>query len=228
MHAGRLGEILERHFREPQEIEFTVEEGTLYLLQTRGAKLSPQAAMRCAIAMVEEGLIDRQAALSRVPADITDEFIVPQIGAGADAPLARGLAASAGVASGPVVFDADQAVLSARSGVPAILLRTTTDPRDVSGMAASAGIVTSRGGLTSHAAVVARSIRKPCITAAMKLEIDESAGSCRIAGRLISAGDVLTIDGRTGFIYAGPQPVVHPTPEGDVATIVDWRREGTA
>ncbi len=216
---------LESHFRSVQEIEFTVECDRLFVLQTRSAKLQPLALAKAVVDMAGEGIISREEAVSLSPPAILREHLIDRIAAGADRPLAKGLAASPGAVSGQTVFTSDAAVALKEQGGTPILVRPTTDPKDVHGMAASVGILTSRGGLTSHAAVVARSMGKPCITAALSVAIDLDRNICEVMGSVIKAGDTITIDGTTGYIYAGAQPIEHPEPDGDVATLLEWARE---
>ncbi|MGI9354406.1 MAG: pyruvate, phosphate dikinase [Rhizobiaceae bacterium] len=219
------GETLETHFGDMQEIEFTVESGRLYLLQTRTAKRNPKAALRVAVEMARDEMISKAAAVSRC----TEEMLAPMLVVKADPSgvqlFAKGLPASPGAVSGEIAFTSDTAIKAAEAGRSAILVRPETDPRDVHGMNAACGILTSRGGMTSHAAVVARGMGKPCITAAMGLKIDTDAGICSSAGQTLQAGDTITIDGGTGMAYPGELPVVKPKPDGDLATLLEWKTE---
>ncbi len=219
------GETLEAHFGDMQEIEFTVESDTLYLLQTRTAKRNPKAALRIAVEMANEGVVTRQDAVKRC----SEEMLAPMLVARADTqgakPFAKGLPASPGAVSGEIAFTSGKAIEIADAGGAAILVRPETDPRDVHGMHAAAGILTSRGGMTSHAAVVARGMGKPCITAAMGLKIDVEGNTCSAAGQILDSGDVITIDGGTGMAYVGELPVMKPEPDGDLATLLKWKTE---
>jgi pyruvate,orthophosphate dikinase len=223
-----LGEELEKEFAKPQEIEFTVEADRLWLLQTRAMNLLPAAGARVAVDMVEKGLINRSEALARCSLEDITALVNSRVAPGSDRPIARGLAASAGAVSGTVVFTSEQAVAAKDKGGMPILLRPTTDPKDVHGMAASAGILTSRGGQTSHAAVVARSMNRPCIVGATSLAIDLTQQSCTILDQTIRAGDVLTIDGKSGFIYLGEQPLEQPAPSSEIATLLDWHAKASS
>jgi pyruvate, orthophosphate dikinase len=200
---------LERHFRDMQDVEFTIQHGTLYMLQTRGGKRTGPAAIRIAVEMVEEGLIDEREALERVQPSQLAQMLAPEFDveqkkqAVADGNLlARGLPAGPGAASGKIALTADRAAEMAAAG-PVLLVRAETSPEDIVGMHASAGILTSRGGMTSHAAVVARGLGKPCIVGAGALEVDEHAGEVRVGDRVFREGDELSIDGSTGEVIAG-------------------------
>ncbi|MEP0943642.1 MAG: pyruvate, phosphate dikinase [Rhizobiaceae bacterium] len=221
-----FGGHLEKHFRDMQEIEFTVESGELYLLQTRSGKRTPKAGLKIAIAMVDEGLISKGEAVQSCDMTALEAMLVSRV----DAPpgtafVAKGLPASPGVATGAIVFSSDEAVAQREQGRDTILLRSETDPRDVHGMHAAAGILTTRGGMTSHAAVVARGMAKPCITAAMMLKIDLASQTCSASGLELKAGDIITIDGSAGTVYIGEQPVKTPQPDGDLATILAWQQD---
>lgn len=218
------GDTLERHFRDVQEIEFTVESGRLHLLQTRAAKRNGRAALRIAVDLANEGIIDRAEAVSRCG----DELLKPMLVARAQPPegtrpLAKGLPASPGAVSGAIAFSSDAAQEQAAAGRTTILVRPETDPRDVHGMDAASGILTARGGMTSHAAVVARGMGKPCITAAMTMKIDLDARTCTSLGTTLNEGDIVTIDGTTGLVFVGEVPTALPEPEGDLATLLEWR-----
>jgi pyruvate, orthophosphate dikinase len=209
----RLRHVLERHFRDLQDFEFTVEEGTVYLLQTRNGKRTAQAALRISMEMVEEGLIDATTALLRNPPDQLDHLLAPVFEPGAldqARVLARGLPAGPGAASGGIVFHAHQAVAAAERGESVILVRTETSPDDLRGMIAARGIVTARGGVSSHAALVARQLGRVCVTGASALEVDEEAGRLRIGSETFHAGDPLSVDGTGGRILEGNLPT-HPS-----------------
>jgi pyruvate,orthophosphate dikinase len=214
---------LEGHFRDMQDIEFTVQEGTLYLLQTRTGKRTAQAAVRSAVEMVQEGLIDKRQAVLRVDPEQIDQLLHPMIDPHASVKvLARGLPASPGAASGQVVFTAAEAVRRKDSGVPVLLVRNETSPEDIRGMHAAQGIVTARGGMTSHAAVVARGMGKSCVVGCQELLINEGAGYCRIGDQVIQAGEFLTIDGSTGRVMLGQAPLVEADLGGDFAQLMEW------
>ena len=214
---------LERHFRDMQDIEFTVQEGMLYLLQTRSAKRTAPAAVRAAVEMVAEGLIDQREAVLRVEPEQIDQLLHPMIDPQAEVKvLGRGLPASPGAASGRVVFTAEEAVRRQESGVRVLLVRNETSPEDIRGMHAAQGIVTARGGMTSHAAVVARGMGKSCVVGCRDLVINESSGYCRIGDQVIQANEFLTIDGSTGEVILGQAPLVEADLGGDFAQLMEW------
>ncbi len=214
---------LERHYRDMQDIEFTVQRGTLWLLQTRAGKRSAGAALRIAVEMAREGLVSEAEALTRVDPSALEQLLHPTLDPSAPRRvLARGLPASPGAACGTVVFDADEAEDRAARGEAVILLRTETSPEDIHGMHAARGIVTSRGGMTSHAAVVARGMGRPCITGAGALRIDEGARLCRVGDAAIAAGDTVTIDGTSGELLDGAVPTVEPALSDDFTTLMGW------
>ncbi len=214
---------LERHYRDMQDIEFTVEDGTLYLLQTRGAKRTAAAALKAAVSMTEEGLITRDEAVARIDAASLDQLLHPMIDPHAKLDVAaKGLNASPGAASGGVVFDADTAEARGRDGDPVILVRWETTPDDIHGMIAAQGILTVHGGMTSHAAVVARGMGKPCVAGAEGVSIDQAAKTATIGGRTLGEGDVITLDGGTGRVYLGPVELVPPQINEDFETVLTW------
>jgi pyruvate,orthophosphate dikinase len=214
---------LERHFGDMQDIEFTVQEGTLYLLQTRGAKRTAPAAVRVAVEMVGEGLIDTREAVLRVEPEQIDQLLHPMIDPQAELTvLARGLPASPGAASGRVVFTAAEAVRRRAGGERVLLVRNETSPEDIRGMHAAQGIITARGGMTSHAAVVARGMGKSCVVGCRTLVINESSGYCRMGEQVIQAGEFLTIDGSTGAVILGQAPLVEADLGGDFAQLMEW------
>jgi pyruvate,orthophosphate dikinase len=216
-------ERLEHHFHDMQDIEFTVQEGTLYLLQTRTGKRTAQAAVRTAVEMVQEGLIDQRQAVLRVDPAQIDQLLHPMIDPQAAVTvLARGLPASPGAASGRVVFTAAEAVRRRESGVRVLLVRNETSPEDIRGMHAAQGILTARGGMTSHAAVVARGMGKSCVVGCRELLINESEGHCRIGEQVIQTGDFLTIDGATGAVMLGQAPLIEADLGGDFAQLMEW------
>ncbi len=214
---------LERHYRDMQDIEFTVEDGTLYLLQTRGAKRTAAAALKAAVSMTEEGLITRDEAVARIDAASLDQLLHPMIDPHAKLDVAaKGLNASPGAASGGIVFDADTAEARGRDGDPVILVRWETTPDDIHGMIAAQGILTVHGGMTSHAAVVARGMGKPCVAGAEGVSIDQAAKTATIGGRTLGEGDVITLDGGTGRVYLGPVELVPPQINEDFETVLTW------
>nr|MDP2481803.1 pyruvate, phosphate dikinase [Candidatus Palauibacterales bacterium] len=219
-------ERLEKHYREMQDLEFTVEQGTLYLLQTRTGKRTARAAVRIAVDMANEGLITRQEAVLRVEPERLEQVLHPMVDPSADyTPLAEGNPASPGAASGRVVLSAKEAVERAREDDPVILLRTETSPDDFEGMVAAVAIVTSRGGKSSHAAVVARGMGKCCVVGTKELEIDEEAGEIRARGRTVRRGEWITVDGASGEIIEGRIPTVKPEPGADFHELMGWADE---
>jgi pyruvate,orthophosphate dikinase len=216
-------ERLERHYRDMQDVEFTVEQGRLYMLQTRNGKRTAKAALKMAVDMAAEGLISRQEAVMRVDPSSLDQLLHPTIDP--DSPrdvVATGLPASPGAATGVVVFDADEAQRRGGAGEAVILVREETSPEDIHGMHAARGIVTARGGMTSHAAVVARGMGRPCVSGAGDIRIDEKAGVFLARGRTIRAGDVVTVDGSRGDVLAGAVQMIEPELTGDFATLMGW------
>jgi pyruvate, orthophosphate dikinase len=214
---------LEEHYRDVQDIEFTVEDQRLYLLQTRSAKRTAAAAVRAAVAMVEEDLISKEEAVARVDAAQLDQLLHPMLDPKADFEVvAKGLNASPGAASGKVVFDADTAEERGKAGESVILVRWETTPDDIHGLIQAAGILTAHGGMTSHAAVVARGMGKPCVAGVEELTVDARAKTARLAGHDLSEGDVITIDGGTGRIALGEVPLVPPQINEDFETILGW------
>ena len=211
---------LEEHYNDMQDVEFTVEDGTLFLLQTRAAKRTAAAGLKAAADMVEEGLITREQAVARIDPAQLDQLLHPMIDPNATLEVAaKGLNASPGAASGGIVFDADTAVERAKEG-PVILVRYETTPEDIHGMIAAQGILTVHGGMTSHAAVVARGMGKPCVAGCDGLSID--GGVARIGDHELAEGDVITIDGGTGRVFIGEIPLVPPALNDDLETILGW------
>ena len=220
-----IAQRLEQHYHDVQDIEFTVERGKLYMLQTRSAKRSAEAAVRIALDMVHEGLIDERTALSRVEAESLDQLFHARIDPKARVDIcAKGLNASPGAASGQIVFTADDAVAWKEAGKDTILVRVETTPDDVHGMIASRGVLTAKGGATSHAAVVARGMGKPCVAGCEALEIDRRNKILHIGDREFHEGDWLTIDGTTGNVIAGKLALIDaPTTLPDwLATFLSW------
>ena len=214
---------LEQHFREIQDIEFTVQKGNLYMLQTRNGKRTAAAALKIAVDMVEEGLITEEEALLRIEPQSLDQLLHPTLDPKAKRNIiAKGLPASPGAASGVVVFSADEAEIKSHAGIDVILCRQETSPEDIHGMHASNGILTSRGGMTSHAAVVARGMGKPCVAGAGDLYINQHDKTISKDGKEIKEGDIVTIDGSTGEIMLGSVPTIKPELSGDFAKIMEW------
>jgi pyruvate, orthophosphate dikinase len=214
---------LEEHYHDMQDIEFTVEDGRLYLLQTRGAKRTAAAALKAAVDMVDEGLISREDAVIRIDPGQLDQLLHPMIDPKAEFEVAAtGLNASPGAASGKVVFDADTAAESAENGEEVILVRWETTPDDIHGMIAAKGILTAHGGMTSHAAVVARGMGTPCVAGCEALSVDAKGKTASLHGRKIAEGDVITIDGGTGQVILGPVDLVPPRINVDFKTILGW------
>jgi pyruvate,orthophosphate dikinase len=214
---------LEHHFRDMQDVEFTIERGRLYVLQTRTGKRTAAAAVRIAVEMADEGLIDTEEAVLRVDPRQLDQLLHPRLDPSAQVvELAAGLPASPGAASGRVVFDPDDAVRMAGEGEPVILMRAETSPDDFSGMVAARGVVTARGGMTSHAAVVARGIGKACIVGASALRIDSRQGTCQADGRSLRRGDWITVDGTTGRILLGRVPTVESELSAEFRRLMAW------
>jgi pyruvate, orthophosphate dikinase len=214
---------LEEHYKDVQDIEFTVEEGRLYLLQTRSAKRTAAAALKAAVSMVEEGLIGREEAVARIDPAQLDQLLHPMIDPKAQVEVAaRGLNASPGAASGAIVLDADTAEERGRAGESIILVRWETTPDDIHGLIEAAGILTAHGGMTSHAAVVARGMGKPCVAGCEELTIDLDARAITLAGHRLVEGDTLTIDGGTGRVIVGEVDLVPPQINEDFETILSW------
>jgi len=211
---------LEEHYRDMQDVEFTVEDGALYMLQTRAAKRTAAAALKAAVDMVDEGLITREEAVARIDPAQLDQLLHPAIDPNARLEVAgKGLNASPGAASGGIVFDADTAVERAKDG-PVILVRWETTPDDIHGMIAAQGILTVHGGMTSHAAVVARGMGKPCVAGCEDLSLRD--GVARIGGHELHEGDVITLDGGTGRVFVGEVPLVAPRLNEDFETVLGW------
>ncbi|MEA3012234.1 MAG: pyruvate, orthophosphate dikinase [Sphingomonadales bacterium] len=220
---ARVFDLLERHYRDMQDIEFTVERGTLWMLQTRSGKRTGKAALRIAVDMAHEGLIGEEEAVLRIDPAALDQLLHPTLDSKADRKvIAKGLPASPGAAGGKAVFDADTAEKWAAAGEKVILVRTETSPEDIHGMHAAEGILTARGGMTSHAAVVARGMGRPCVSGAGMLAIDYKARRMRVGGHVIEEGEVITIDGASGEVMLGAVPTVQPELVGDFATLMAW------
>jgi len=216
-------DTLETHYRDMQDIEFTVERGKLWMLQTRNGKRTARAALKIAVDMAEEGLITRDEAVARVDPSALDQLLHPTLDPKAPRDvIAKGLPASPGAASGIVVFDSDTAEKRTEMGDAVILVRVETSPEDIHGMHAAKGILTARGGMTSHAAVVARGMGRPCVSGAGSLAIDGKARLFRVGGREVREGDVITIDGATGEVMLGEVATVEPELAGDFGTLMEW------
>ena len=218
-----VANTLERHYKDMQDLEFTVEDGHLYMLQTRSGKRTAAAALKIAVDMAREGLItENEAVLRLMPAQL-DQLLHPTISEDAARDvLVVGLPASPGAAVGKVVFDSDEAFQWAEKGEDVILVRIETSPEDIKGMHAARGIVTARGGMTSHAAVVARGMGRPCVCGAGGLQVDGKAGVFRVMGREVKKGDVITVDGATGQVMLGAVDMVQPDLSGDFGTLMAW------
>jgi pyruvate,orthophosphate dikinase len=219
-------EILEHHYKDMQDIEFTIQSGRLYLLQTRTGKRTGPAAIKIAVDMVKEGLIDRETAILRVDPTAIDQLLHPMIDPDAEVEvIAKGLPASPGAAVGRVVFEAKEAEEWAERGEKVLLVRPETSPEDIGGMHAAQGILTSRGGMTSHAAVVARGMGKPCVAGAGEILVDEGAGVFRVGDIVVKEGDYITINGSTGEVILGKAPLVEPQISGDFELLMEWADE---
>jgi pyruvate, orthophosphate dikinase len=217
---------LEEHYRDVQDIEFTVEDNALYLLQTRSAKRTAAAAVRAAVDMVDEGLITREDAVARIDPQQLDQLLHPMLDPTAEWEVAaKGLNASPGAASGKIVLDADTAERRGKAGEKVILVRWETTPDDIHGLIHAAGVLTAHGGMTSHAAVVARGMGKPCVAGCEALSIDIDARKITLQGQTLAEGDVLTIDGGTGAVIVGEVPLVPPQVNDDLETILGWGDE---
>jgi pyruvate, orthophosphate dikinase len=227
-----IAQRLEGHYREMQDLEFTIERGTLYMLQTRSGKRTAPAAVKIAVDMVNEGVITKEEALQRVDPGQIVQLLLPRFdeaakGRVADRLLGKGLNASPGAAVGQAIFDPDRAVAAKEAGNPVVLVRIETSPDDVHGMLAAKGVLTARGGATSHAAVVARSMGLPCVAGAEALRIDYAKREMRAGSTTVKEGDIISIDGTTGEIFAGELPTIEARfeDEHDLATLLSWADE---
>ncbi|MEE8477508.1 MAG: pyruvate, phosphate dikinase, partial [Gemmatimonadales bacterium] len=219
----QMAVTLERHFRDVQDMEFTIERGRLYMLQTRRGQRSGQAAIKIACDMVDEGSISREEAVARIPPNDLEQLLHPRIDPTATLDLlTTGLPASPGAASGTAVFDADEAEALAREGAKVILVRRETNPEDFHGMVAAKAILTARGGMTSHAAVVARGMGKPCVSGASDITVDEERHCFAANGREIKRGEWITVDGSAGKIFVGQAALVEPELDGDFSRLLGW------
>jgi pyruvate,orthophosphate dikinase len=219
----RIYGLLERHYRDMQDLEFTVEQGKLWMLQTRSGKRTAKAALKIAVELANERLISREEAVARIEPGALDQLLHPTIDPNVEREiLATGLPASPGAASGEIVLSADEAEALKSKGQKVILVRVETSPEDIHGMHAAEGILTTRGGMTSHAAVVARGMGKPCVSGAGSLRVDYTAETVTVAGRTLRQGDVITIDGSTGQVLAGRVPMIEPTLSGEFGVLMGW------
>ncbi|MDO8990520.1 MAG: pyruvate, phosphate dikinase, partial [Sideroxyarcus sp.] len=217
---------LESHYHEVQDFEFTIEKGVLYCLQTRNGKMNARAMVRTSVELFNEGLITKERSLLRIEPAILEQLLVPQLAPNFHGKsLAQGLPASPGAASGKIVFDADTAESRGRAGEKIILVREETKPEDIHGFFQAQGILTSRGGKTSHAAVVARGMGKPCVSGCEAIVINDVQRSAQIGDTTLHEGDVITIDGGTGHVYAGEVPTVEPEFSEELATLLSWADE---
>ncbi|HQT53841.1 MAG TPA: pyruvate, phosphate dikinase [Phenylobacterium sp.] len=216
-------EKLEQHYRDMQDIEFTVEKGRLYMLQTRNGKRTAKAALKVAVDLANEGLITKEEAVMRIEPGSLDQLLHPTIDPASPRDvITSGLPASPGAATGKVVFDADEAEKMAAAGESVILVREETSPEDIHGMHAAKAILTARGGMTSHAAVVARGMGRPCVSGASELYIDDAAQTFRARNRTFKAGDIITIDGSKGEVLSGAVQMIEPELTGDFAALMVW------
>jgi pyruvate,orthophosphate dikinase len=220
---ARVFDLLELHYKDMQDIEFTVEQGKLWMLQTRSGKRTAKAALKMAVDMAQEGLIDEATAVKRVDPMALDQLLHPTLDPSAPREvLTRGLPASPGAATGVIVFDADSAEHRAQMGEDVILVRIETSPEDIHGMHAAKGVLTARGGMTSHAAVVARGMGRPCVSGASGLSIDMATRTARMGSREVKEGDIITLDGSNGDVMLGAVPMVEPELVGDFAVLMEW------
>lgn len=219
----RICETLEKHYRDMQDLEFTIERGKLWMLQTRSGKRTAKAALKIAVDMVAEGLITEREAILRIDPAGLDQLLHPTIDPKAERKiLGTGLPASPGAATGEIVFTSDEAVAASQAGRKVILVRAETSPEDIHGMHAAEGILTTRGGMTSHAAVVARGMGTPCVSGAGTLRVDVHAETLTAGGTKLVKGDVITIDGATGQVLLGRVPMLQPELSGDFASLMVW------
>ena len=219
----KTAKILEKHYRDMQDLEFTIESGKLWMLQTRSGKRTGRAALKIAVDLVEEGLINQEEAVSRIDPQSLDQLLHPMIDPKAPKELlAVGLPASPGAATGEIVFSSDEAEKGKKEGRKVILVRIETSPEDIHGMYAAEAILTARGGMTSHAAVVARGMGKPCVSGVSALKIDYAKELLEIDGHIFKKGDIITLDGATGQIFSGAIAMLKPELSGDFGKIMRW------
>jgi pyruvate, orthophosphate dikinase len=219
----RISGALERHYRDMQDLEFTVEQGKLWMLQTRSGKRTAKAALKVAVELADEGLITKDEAVCRIDPGSLEQLLHPTIDPNAERKVvASGLPASPGAASGEIVFSSDEAEALKAQGRKVILVRVETSPEDIHGMHAAEGILTTRGGMTSHAAVVARGMGKPCVSGAGTIRVDYAANTMNAGGHTFKKGDVVTLDGSTGQVLVGKVPMLEPELSGEFATLMKW------
>ena len=219
----RIYTLLERHYRDMQDMEFTVEDGKLWMLQTRSGKRTARAALRIAVELANEGLISKKDAVARIEPASPDQLLHPTIDPKAKRDVvATGLPASPGAASGEIVFSSDEATKLQADGRKVILVRIETSPEDIHGMHAAEGILTTRGGMASHAAVVARGMGKPCVSGCGAIRVDYGRGTMTVGNRTFKSGDVITIDGSLGQVLAGQMPMIEPELSGEFGTLMGW------
>jgi pyruvate, orthophosphate dikinase len=219
----RIYTLLEKHYRDMQDMEFTVEQGKLWMLQTRSGKRTAKAALRIAVELANEGLISKKDAVVRIDPASLDQLLHPTIDPSAARDvIATGLPASPGAASGEIVFSSDEAAKLQADGRKVILVRIETSPEDIHGMHAAEGILTTRGGMTSHAAVVARGMGKPCVSGCGTIRVDYGRGTMSVGSRTLKTGDVITIDGSLGQVLAGRMPMIEPQLSGEFGTLMGW------
>jgi pyruvate,orthophosphate dikinase len=223
---NKVRDVLEKHYKDMQDIEFTIQQNKLYMLQTRSGKRSAAASLRIAVEMAEQKLIDRDTAIMRVNPASLDQLLHPTLDPKATPKLfAKGLPASPGAASGAVVFSADEAELRSQKGDSVILVRIETSPEDIHGMHAARGILTTRGGMTSHAAVVARGMGRPCVAGAGGISVDYGAQTLSAGGVVVRAGEIVTLDGATGEVFVGAVKMIEPQLSGEFGTLMGWADE---
>jgi pyruvate,orthophosphate dikinase len=219
----RIYGALEKHYRDMQDMEFTVEQGKLWMLQTRNGKRTAKAALRIAVELAKEKLITKDEAVARIEPGSLDQLLHPTIDPNAERNvIATGLPASPGAASGEIVFNSDEATKLKADGKKVILVRVETSPEDIHGMHAAEGILTTRGGMTSHAAVVARGMGKPCVSGAGSLRVDYSAQTLQAGNVVLKRGEIVTIDGSTGQVLVGAVPMTEPAMSGEFGTLMGW------
>ncbi len=222
----RIYSLLEKHYRDMQDLEFTVEQGKLWMLQTRNGKRTAKAALRIAVELANEGLISKKDAVLRIDPASLDQLLHPTIDPSAKRDvIATGLPASPGAASGEIVFSSDEAAKLKADGRKVVLVRIETSPEDIHGMHAAEGILTTRGGMTSHAAVVARGMGKPCVSGCGVVRVDYGRGLMSVGNRTFKAGDIITIDGSLGQVLAGKMPMIEPELSGEFGTLMGWADE---
>ena len=219
----RIYTQLEKHYRDMQDMEFTVEQGKLWMLQTRNGKRTAKAALRIAVELANEGVISKKDAVMRIDPASLDQLLHPTIDPSAKRDvIATGLPASPGAASGEIVFSSDEAAKLQADGRKVILVRVETSPEDIHGMHAAEGILTTRGGMTSHAAVVARGMGKPCVSGCGMVRVDYGRGVMSVGDRVFKTGDIITIDGAMGQVLAGRMPMIEPELSGEFGTLMGW------